>query len=76
LSSPQFFTVHVALLNEGTDVWRPVEAIAVDGGYQLIAPHDYDPDDEEWAFPPGSNVRCEKRTMSGGFSALVAVALI
>lgn len=75
MSSSQFTTVYVALLNEGVDVWRPVEGLAVDGGYQLIAPHDYDPSLEDWAYPPGSNVRCEMKQLSGG-NVLVATGLI
>jgi hypothetical protein len=68
-------TIYVALLNEGTDVWRPVEAIPVKGGYQLIAADGYDINLEEWEYPPGSNVRCEMRELSGG-PTLVAVGLI
>jgi hypothetical protein len=32
------------------------------------------PDGEDWEFPPGSRVRCERRELSDG-PALVAVAL-
>jgi hypothetical protein len=42
------------LLNEGTPVWRPVEADALgDGCYRITGQA---PDDEEWAFPRGALV--------------------
>ena len=52
-------TVYVHLLNEGTEVLRPVEAREVSElVYRLLAPDDYNGEDEEWEFPPGSTVRC------------------
>jgi hypothetical protein len=62
--------VYVALLDEGTAVWRPVAAEQVGPGlFRLLGPV---PDDEVWEFPPGAVVRCEGRQLSGG-AALVAV---
>ena len=63
--------VYVALLNEGTDVWRPVAA-------EQVGPHDFRlldsrPEGEEWQFSPGTVVSCEPRTFSGGATGLVAV---
>lgn len=71
----QSVTVYVALLNEGVDVWRPVEAEPTPAGYRLLQTPDCDPDDEAWEFPPGSFVRCEVRRLSSG-PALVAAELI
>jgi hypothetical protein len=56
-------TIHIPLLGEGTKVWRPVQA-------ERLAPDLYlvrgpVPDDEEWAFPPGSVVRCVASDLSG-----------
>jgi hypothetical protein len=51
--------VYVELLNEGVDVWAPVEAERIDGDTYLLPPRA--PDDEAWAFPPGSRVVCERR---------------
>jgi hypothetical protein len=66
-------TVFVKLLDEGVDVWRPVRAHSLgDGIYRLLAPADYDPAVERWEFPPGTDVVCEQRNLSGG-TALVAV---
>jgi hypothetical protein len=66
-------TIFVPLLNEGTDVWRPVKAT-------LISPNTYRidgeiPDDEDWAFLPGAVVRCIEKTFTGGNVALTAVGL-
>lgn len=58
--------IYVALLDEGVDVWRPVDAETLGGGrYRLIAPPDYDPEVETWAIAPGSVVRCEPRALTG-----------
>ena len=74
-SSTSGSVVFVRLLDEGTVVYRPVQAQLVGGGaYRLIGPADYDPDDEAWEFPPGSIVTCELRNF-GGETVLVAVRL-
>jgi len=58
--------VYVRLLNEGTVVYRPAEAVVVgEGRARLVAPQDYDPEDEEWEFKPGSIVRLEVRLLEG-----------
>ena len=55
--------VYVAILNEGIDVWRPVQAEHVaDDLYRLIGEQ---PDDEAWPFAIGDVVRCKSRTLSG-----------
>ncbi|CAN5632046.1 hypothetical protein BH23PLA1_BH23PLA1_10380 [soil metagenome] len=51
--------LYVSLLNEGTEVLRPTTGVFV--GPDVIrveAPDDYDPETEDWEFPPGSVVRC------------------
>jgi hypothetical protein len=64
-------TIYMPLLNEGVDVWRPVEAIKItDVGYMVTENASAD---EEWAFQPGHILRCEERDLSGG-THLVAVA--
>jgi hypothetical protein len=56
-------TIHIALLGEGTEVWRPVQAERIGPDlYFVLGPV---PDGEEWAFPPGSLVRCVTRELSG-----------
>ena len=60
-------TIYVRLLNEGTDVSRPTEGRAIgEGLYEILPTIDYDPEDEEWEFPPGSRVRIAKRESEGG----------
>ena len=64
-------TIYVELLDEGVEVWRPVEAERRhDGLYRILSrPHD---ETEAWMFPPGSVVRCEEKAFSGGGKGLVA----
>ena len=57
-------TIYVRLLDEGTDVWRPVEAVAVSPDVFEIAPDVTVPDDERWEFGPGERVCC--RTSDDG----------
>jgi hypothetical protein len=72
--SSEIRTVYVSLLDEGVDVWRPVHAVRSGDTFRLV---DSTPDgtheDERWAFPADSLVRCETRRLSGG-PVLVAVA--
>lgn len=61
-------TIYVELLNEDIEVWAPVEAERITGNeFRLPSTA---PEDQEWAFPPGSRVLCETRS-----EALTAVAL-
>ena len=63
-------TVYVYLLDEGTNVWRPVTSEQVGIGlFRLNGPV---PEGESWQFRPGEIVSCEERTLSGG-PVLVAV---
>lgn len=58
--------IYVALLNEGTEVLRPVKAVKVDNRrYKIIDNDDYNPDLEEWEFEPGSFVECRMDVRSG-----------
>jgi hypothetical protein len=67
--------VYVRLLDEGTDVWRPVSATALpDGSFRLLEPNGYDPIAETWEFPPLTKVRCVARKFTDGGEGLVAVA--
>ena len=57
--STDHVVIYVSLLNEGTTVLRPATGLFVGTDViQIQAPADYDPEDEEWEFPPGSEVRC------------------
>lgn len=65
-------TIYVYLLNEGTDVWRPVDAVHIAGDSYRIVGNNPNPDDEQWEFTTGQVVSCEVRELSGG-PCLVAV---
>lgn len=58
-------TIYVALMNEGIDVWRPVEARRIAPDAFLILDQDYDPQVETWQFQPGTTVRCRKERRNG-----------
>jgi hypothetical protein len=64
-------TVYVYLLDEGTDVWRPVAAEPL--GLDLYRLEGTVPADESWQFQPGAVVRCQERRFAEG-PRLVAVA--
>jgi hypothetical protein len=66
-------TIYVPLLDEGTDVWRPVEATRLAENVYIVL--GVMPDDEAWAFPPDSRVRCELRRTRGEADRLAAMAL-
>jgi hypothetical protein len=64
-------TLYVALMDEGTRVWRPVPAEQVGPGlFRIQGPV---PDDETWEFGPGDVVRWAWRLFSGGETQMVAV---
>ena len=65
-------TIYMPLLNEGTDVWRPVDAALVEG--QIYRVEGEVPLGEVWAFPPGSIVICEQREFASGESGMTAIA--
>ena len=66
-------TIYVYLLNEGTDVWRPVDAEELSSNKFRIVSRNSDHDDEQWQFNAGDVVIAELRTLAGG-PCLVAVA--
>lgn len=66
-TSTETVVLYIPLLNEGVDVWRPTRGVVLGPDtIQVLATDDYDPTTEEWAFPPGSTVRCVKEMKSGG----------
>ncbi len=70
-------TIYLPLLNEGTDVWRPVEAKHIEGNiYKIISKNETE-SDEEWMFSTGDYVRCEeKKFQDKQKSSLAAVEKI
>ena len=73
-SSTSETVVFVRLLDEGTDVWRPVPATRVgENTYRLV--EQVVPEDETWIFQPGDVVVVEGRDGEGGSGPqLIAVA--
>jgi hypothetical protein len=68
-------TIYVYLRDEGTDVWRPIEAVRLgDDRYQIVSINQ-SPEDEHWEFTSGDIVRCKLRLLSKG-EALVAYELV
>jgi hypothetical protein len=56
--------IYVPLLDEGTDVWRPVSAEHVrEDVYRIVGE---DPEDERWRFSSGQLVRCRQQKLSAG----------
>lgn len=59
--------IHIRLLDEGVDVWRPTQGLRVGPmTFKVLPTPEYDPEDENWEFVPGTVVVCERRTLSEG----------
>lgn len=69
-------TIFVALMDEGVDVWRPVQARSLGGGLYRIIGADGDTSDETWQFPAGAIVQCEDKQFANGRSEMTAVAQV
>ena len=70
--------IYVYLLDEGTDVWRPVQAEKLGNNLFRIISINPDPDDEKWQFSTGNIVKCEERILSNSnpIKCLVAIEKI
>jgi hypothetical protein len=62
----------IPLLDEGTDVWRPVQAIQLEHNLFQIPEDTVVPDGEKWQFKPGAVVYCVETEPSDDVS-LIAV---
>lgn len=58
--------IYVALLDEGVDVWRPIQAEHLEGDTYRIVSQAYDRSVESWQFEPGDVVLCEMIDSSDG----------
>lgn len=76
MKSMDKIVIYIRLLNEGVDVVRPTygEFIA-NNIFRVLPTENYDPEDEEWEFLPGSIVECKRKTSPDGKEALLAVKL-
>ena len=65
-SSTNRIEIFIPLLNEGTDVVRPALGLVLGlNEVQVLPTPNNDPTDEEWQFPPGTNVKCVRETRQG-----------
>jgi len=65
--------IYIELLNEGTNVWRPMEAQKIkENVYEIRFTPSHDPEDEELKYKVGEVVICERKKLSGEF-VLVAI---
>jgi hypothetical protein len=75
----RFQTVYVRLLEEGTEVWRPVRAAHVLGDAYVLSEQTGRIDgDEIWEFPNGSRVNCIRKKLAADrddLMSLVAISL-
>ena len=58
--------IFVPLLNEGIDVWRPVQARPLGANLFRIIGVEADVSDETWLFAVGTIVRCEPKRFDDG----------
>ena len=64
--------IYVRLINEASDVWRPVEASPRDDGSYEILSVNANLGNESWEFATGDIVRVEEHTFMDGKPGLVA----
>ncbi|HEX3430692.1 MAG TPA: hypothetical protein VHT03_07380 [Rhizomicrobium sp.] len=65
--------IYMPLDNEGTDVWKSVEAESLGGGrFCIRGPM---PEGEVWRFAPGSVVRSRPRKFADGTEGIEAVEI-
>lgn len=67
--------IYVELLDEGVEVFRPVQAAPLGNQLFRIASRKDDPG-ETWKFQTGAVVRCRPNLFADGTSALLAVELV
>jgi hypothetical protein len=68
--------IFVRLLNEGTDVFRPVQAFHIgDERYQILDSN-VRIEDEEWEFEPGMIVEAIMHRFASGESGLLATKAV
>lgn len=71
-SRDRIVTVWMPLLDEGLDVWRPVDAEVLPSGWYRIMSVNEQSEEERWAFPTDAVVVCEYRHLSDGDCLVIA----
>jgi hypothetical protein len=64
-------TIYMQVLNEGTNVWRPVQATAVTSDTYRVEGNM--PTYEDWAFAPNSLVHCRRTSFIDGRERMTVV---
>ena len=67
--------IYVALLDEGVECWRLVDAIRKHGDIYTILVDNPDPEDEHWEFSHGDDVICRSHRCSDATIGLKALHL-
>ncbi len=63
--------IYVALLGQGNDSWRQVEAVSEgENAYRIVSRNDCP--EERWEYGTGERVRCRTTTLPTGERVLVA----
>lgn len=63
--------IYVALLGQGNDAWRQVEAVSVgEDAYRIVSTNEHP--EERWEYGTGDTVRCRGGTLPGGERVLFA----
>jgi hypothetical protein len=66
ISNTKIEVIYIPLLNEGTPVFRPAKGLRLNKNiFKVLTDGEYDPEDEDWEFPPETVVICEKESMNG-----------
>ncbi len=68
--------IHVYLLDEGVDVWRPVQAEPLGEGIYRIVSANPEPEDEIWQFVQGDVVRCERKELMDGSTQVTRLVAV
>jgi len=68
--------IYIPLLNEGTYVIRPTKGIKIGKkSFKVLPTEDYDSENEEWMFPPGTKVECDIE-INNGENVLIAKSIL
>ena len=71
MRKPEVRHVYVALLGQGNDKWRQVEAVSEgEDAYRIVSRNDHP--EEQWEYGTGEKVRCRTAILPGGERVLVA----
>lgn len=74
MNSEKIITIYVNLLEEGSPVMRPTQAIDLGNGlFKLLPTDDYNPECEIWEFLPGTVV--QSKQVASAYGGYVTLAI-